>query len=247
MVSRLSPRVVRLAGRGPSIAFAKEVSCWRYEAMRSAAVWVMPRVAGPDWSWRVAGSWFPPTGTSLKYWLRVTGFRTGLPVRPVSRASTKAAEGCQFEGGLTTTPRAALGEGSSKWTKASPARSCSAPSTGLRGVAVKRALRLESAAAAGTEELPPRFRLKGCAKVRFFTPAEDRSSSFTTTWAAPASCRPDARLLASPAEKDELVSTHSPVSGFRPAVRRMSSPRLTWASISPEMPAPVSAATSMGT
>ena len=68
-------------------------------------------------------------------------------------------------------------------------------------------------------ELFPRSRVKGWAKVRFLTPAEARSSSLITVWEAPVSARPVARLLASPWENVEAVSTHGPPPGFRPALR----------------------------
>ena len=63
-------------------------------------------------------------------------------------------------------------------------------------------------------------------------PPEARSSSLTTTWVAPASCSPEARLPASPCGEGRVVSTQGPPSGLRPAARRMSSPRPICAPIS---------------
>ena len=40
-----------------------------------------------------------------------------------------------------------------------------------------------------------------------------------TAWDAPASCRPEARLAASPCENVDAVSTHGPPSGLSPALR----------------------------
>ncbi len=77
----------------------------------------------------------------------------------------KAAEGCQPDGGDTTTPRGWLRKAFSKWTNERPANSCSAPRRGLPGVAVKRALRFESAAAAVVVAPCPRSSVKGWAKV----------------------------------------------------------------------------------
>jgi hypothetical protein len=114
-------------------------------------------------------------------------------------------------------------------------------------LAVNRVLKVESAAAAETELPLPSSNVKGWAKVRFLTPSEARSLSLITAWEAPAECRPEARLPASPCENDDLVSTHGPPSGLRPALRSRSSPRATCVAISPEIPAAVSAATLMGT
>ena len=139
--------------------------------MRSAAPGVMPRSAGPDWSWRTAGSLLPPAGTSAKSWETVFGFRAGLPESPASSASMKAAEGCHPGAGATTTPRGVARNAFSKWTNESPARSCSAPRTGLDCCAVKRVLKVESDATAGMVEPCPRSSVKGWAKVRLFTTA----------------------------------------------------------------------------
>ena len=103
---------------------------------------------------------------SAKSWPRVTGLSAGLSERP--------GEQRVHEGGRGVPPRrrghddargAALRKAFSKWTKESPASSCSAPRTGLAGLAVKRALKVESAAAAGMVEPCPRSSVKGWAKV----------------------------------------------------------------------------------
>ena len=77
----------------------------------------------------------------------------------------KAPEGRQPGGGVTTTPRGEERNAFSKWTNESPASSCSAPRTGLAWSAVKRVLRVESAATAATVEPCPRSSVKGWAKV----------------------------------------------------------------------------------
>ena len=125
----------------------------------------MPCPAGPACRWRVEGSRLPPTGTWVKSWPRVTALRAGLPFRPASRVSTKAPDGRQLAGGETTTPRGSARNAFSKWTKDSAASSCSAPRAGSAGWAVKRALSVESAAAAGTVDPWPRSSVKGWAKV----------------------------------------------------------------------------------
>ena len=75
------------------------------------------------------------------------------------------AEGRHPAAGATTTPRGWLKNAFSKWTKDRAASSCSAPSTGSAGCAVKRLLRLPSAAAAGMVDPWPRSSVKGWAKV----------------------------------------------------------------------------------
>ena len=159
----------------------------------------------------------------------------------------KASEGRHPGGGVTTTPRGVLKKGFSKCTNESPASSCSAPRTGSAWLAVKRALRAESAAAAATEEPWPRSSVKVWAKVWLFSAPEDRSLSLITTWDAPASCRAEARLPASPCENVDAVSTQGPASGLRPAARSTWSPRSIWAPISLAMPASESATRLMGT
>ncbi len=159
----------------------------------------------------------------------------------------KAPEARQPGGGSTTTPRAAARAAFSKWTKDSAASSCSAPSTGLRGVAVKRALSVLFDTAAGRVDPCPRSSVKGWAKVRLLTAPEARLSSPSTSWGDRAVCSPAARLVASPCVNVEDASTHGPPAGLSPAECNSSSPRCSCAVISPVSFAPERAARLTGT
>ena len=77
----------------------------------------------------------------------------------------KGPDGLQPAGGSTTTPRASVRDAFSKWTKERLASSCSAPSTGSSGWAVKRPLNVALEPMAGIVAPWPRSRVKGWANV----------------------------------------------------------------------------------
>jgi len=95
----------------------------------------------------------------------VTAVSAGLPDKPCKRVSKNGVEARQPGGGVTTTPRRWERNAFSKCTKDSPASSCSAPSTGLWGSAVKRALNVVFEAAAGRVDPWPRSSVNGWANV----------------------------------------------------------------------------------
>ena len=84
----------------------------------------------------------------------------------------KAAEGCHPGGGATTTPRGVAEEGVLEVDEGEPGEQLlGRRGPGLAGSAVKRVLRVESAATAATVEPCPRSSVKGWAKVWLLTPA----------------------------------------------------------------------------